>query len=162
MRLIGLVIGKGGETIKGINAKTGAFVCLSKDEFSHRNRKILTISGTEDLCLIAKYEVEKIIQKGLANLQSTSGLTEDEAEMIKPLTPISLQLAQQNIPIPTQIQTIQEDPTTQYVLNQSLHTHVPVSTLFDVFLGNTQTKIEETVIEDPNAKKLKRKWGTAP
>lgn len=30
-RLIGLVIGKGGETIKGINTKTGAFVCLSKD-----------------------------------------------------------------------------------------------------------------------------------
>jgi len=31
VRLIGLVIGKGGETIKGINARTGAFVCLNKD-----------------------------------------------------------------------------------------------------------------------------------
>lgn len=31
VRLIGLVIGKGGETIKGINARTGAFVCLKKD-----------------------------------------------------------------------------------------------------------------------------------
>jgi hypothetical protein len=41
-----LVIGKNGETIKGINAKTGAFVCLNKDETSIKNRKILTISGT--------------------------------------------------------------------------------------------------------------------
>lgn len=31
VRLIGLVIGKGGQTIKGINARTGAFVCLNKD-----------------------------------------------------------------------------------------------------------------------------------
>lgn len=45
-RLIGLIIGKGGETIKGINAKTGAFVCLNKDEVSKKNRKILTITGT--------------------------------------------------------------------------------------------------------------------
>lgn len=77
MRLIGLIIGKGGETIKGINAKTGAFVCLSKDEYSKRNRKIVTITGTEDLSLIAKYEVEKIIQKGLSNLQNSGGLTAD-------------------------------------------------------------------------------------
>jgi predicted RNA-binding protein YlqC (UPF0109 family) len=54
-RLIGLVIGKNGETIKGINAKTGAFVCLNKDETSYRNRKTLTISGTEDLCMVARF-----------------------------------------------------------------------------------------------------------
>lgn len=29
--MVGLVIGKGGETIKQINAKTGAFVALSKE-----------------------------------------------------------------------------------------------------------------------------------
>lgn len=46
VRLIGLVIGKGGETIKGINTKTGAFVCLSKDEPTRRNKKVLTICGT--------------------------------------------------------------------------------------------------------------------
>lgn len=74
VRLIGLVIGKGGETIKGINAKTGAFVCLNKEETSRRNRKILTITGTEGVCMIAKYEIDKIIQKGLINLQNQSGL----------------------------------------------------------------------------------------
>ncbi len=45
-RLIGLVIGKGGETIKGINTKTGAFVCLSKEEQLKKHRKVLTITGT--------------------------------------------------------------------------------------------------------------------
>lgn len=46
-RLIGLVIGKGGETIKGINTKTGAFVSLSKnDQMSNKKRKVLTINGT--------------------------------------------------------------------------------------------------------------------
>lgn len=47
VRLIGLVIGKGGQTIKGINAKTNAFVCLKKDDMgiSRRNKKVLTITG---------------------------------------------------------------------------------------------------------------------
>ena len=161
VRLIGLVIGKGGETIKGINAKTGAFVCLNKDETSRKNRKILTITGTEDLCLIAKYEVEKIIQKGLSNLQNTVGLTVDEAEMIKPITPIAMQLAEANIPIPTQVQTIQEDPTTQYVLNKTLQNHIPTDTLFEQFLGSTRSVIEETVIDEgkkPERKKFIKKY----
>jgi predicted PilT family ATPase len=106
VRLIGLVIGKGGETIKGINTKTGAFVCLSKDEMHDKNKKILTISGTEDLCLIAKYEIDLIIQNGLKNLQRSGSLTSTELQMIKPITPITQQLAQLNLPIPTQIQTI--------------------------------------------------------
>lgn len=46
VRLIGLIIGKGGETIKSINTRTGAFVCLSKDEYSKRGRKVVTITGT--------------------------------------------------------------------------------------------------------------------
>lgn len=45
--------------------------------------------------------------------------------MVKPLTPISMQLAEANIPIPTQVQTIQEDPTTHYVLNKTLQNHIP-------------------------------------
>jgi len=77
-RLIGLVIGKGGDTIKGINTKTGAFVCLNKDDLTRKARKVLTISGTEDLCWIAKYEIDKIVQKGLINLQNGMGsLTAD-------------------------------------------------------------------------------------
>ena len=44
-----------------------------------KNRKVLTISGTEDLCWIANYEIDKIVQKGLMNLQNTTGgLTPDE------------------------------------------------------------------------------------
>lgn len=96
----------------------------------------MTITGTEDLCLIAKYEVEKITQKGLINLQNSGGLTQDEAEMIHPLTPIAIQLQNLNIPIPTHIQTIQEDPTTQYVLNHTLQNQVPTSQIYEQFLGN--------------------------
>ena len=102
----------------------------------------MTITGTEDLCLIAKYEVEKIIQKGLINLQNSGGLTHDEAEMIHPLTPIAIQLQSLNIPIPTHIQTIQEDPTTQYVLNHTLQSQVPTSQIYEQFLG-TDAAVEE-------------------
>ena len=111
--------------------------------------------------MIAKYEVEKIIQKGLSNLQNTVGLTVDEAEMIKPITPIAMQLAELNIPIPTQVQTIQEDPTTQYVLNKTLQNHIPTDTLFEQFLGSTRSVIEETVIDEgkkPERKKFIKKY----
>jgi len=57
--------------------------------------------------------------------------------MIKPLTPIAIQLSNLNIPIPTHIQTIQEDPTTQYVLNQTLQNHIPTSQIYNTFLSNT-------------------------
>ena len=50
-------------------------MCLSKDEQAKRGKKVVTITGTEDLCLCAQYEVDKIIQKGLNNLQGTGGLT---------------------------------------------------------------------------------------
>lgn len=90
--------------------------------------------------------MEKIIQKGLANLQNSGGLTQDEAEMIKPLTPIAIQLAALNIPIPTHIQTIQEDPTTQYVLNSTIRDHVPATQIFNTYL-RTNEDIEETIIE---------------
>lgn len=121
----------------------------------------MTITGTEDLCLIAKYEVEKIIQKGLINLQNTSGLSADEAEMIKPLTPIAIQLSNLGIPIPTHIQTIQEDPTTQYVLNQTLQSQVPAHQIFETFLGNNG-EIEETIIEEKTMKKFVRKTFQQP
>jgi len=87
------------------------------------------------------------------NLQNSGGLTADEAEMIKPLTPIAIQLNNLNIPIPTHIQTIQEDPTTQYVLNQTLQNQIPTSQIFDAFLGGT-TGIEEEIIEEKPMKKF--------
>lgn len=53
--MVGLVIGKGGETVKTINSKTGAFVVLSKEEH-HQNldKKIVFISGTSDQIEAAK------------------------------------------------------------------------------------------------------------
>lgn len=90
------------------------------------------------------------------NLQNTGGLTQDEAEMIKPLTPIAIQLSNLNIPIPTHIQTIQEDPTTQYVLNHTLQNHVPTAQIYDAFLGNSGT-VEEVEIEVKPIKKFVRK-----
>ncbi len=75
----------------------------------------------------------------MSNLQNSGGLTADEAEMIKPLTPIAIQLSNLNIPIPMHIQTIQEDPTTQYVLNSTLRDQVPTQQIFNTFLSNTAT-----------------------
>lgn len=80
---------------------------MLKNDQIKKNRKVLTITGTEDLCWIAKYEVDKIVQKGLINLQNTTGgLSTDETEMIQPLTPIAIQLNQMNIPIPMNHPTI--------------------------------------------------------
>lgn len=153
VRLIGLVIGRGGETIKGINTKTGAFVCLSKDEMHDRTKKVLTISGPEDLCLIAKYEIDLIIQNGLKNLQKQGSLTQLELEMIKPITPITQQLAQANLPIPTSVQTIREDPTMSYYVNQSIHQQIPSSKIFEEFLGTTKPVVEEVLLDDAAPKK---------
>lgn len=76
--------------------------------------------------------------------------------MIKPLTPIAIQLSNLNIPIPTHIQTIQEDPTTQYVLNSTLRDHVPASQIYNTFLSTNST-IEETIIEEKPMKKFVKK-----
>lgn len=65
--------------------------------------------------------------------------------MIHPLTPIAIQLQNLNIPIPTHIQTIQEDPTTQYVLNHTLQNQVPTSQIYEQFLG-TDAGVEEVEI----------------
>lgn len=76
--------------------------------------------------------------------------------MIKPLTPIAIQLSNLNIPIPMHIQTIQEDPTTQYVLNSTLRDQVPTSQIYDTFLSN-KSVVEETIIEEKPMKKFVKK-----
>lgn len=83
-------------------------------------------------------------------------MTADEAEMIKPLTPIAIQLANLNIPIPTHIQTIQEDPTTQYVLNHTLQNQIPTNQIYETFLG-AQSAVEEIIIEEKPLKKFVKK-----
>ena len=77
--------------------------------------------------------------------------------MIKPLTPIAIQLQNLGIPIPTHIQTIQEDPTTQYVLNHTLQNQVPTTQIYDAFLGSSNNGIEETIIEEKPMKKFVKK-----
>ena len=156
-RLIGLIIGKKGETIKNINHKTGAFVCLSKDDYIDRDKKLLTITGPEDLCIIAKYEIEVLIQNGLKNLQRQGPLKASELEMVKPITPVSQQLAESNLPIPTGVQTIKEDSTLQYHINNTSHTSVPSHLIYKEFLGTTEGHIEETVIEEEQPKKRRFK-----
>lgn len=58
-----------------------------------------------------------------------------------------MQLAQANIPIPTQVQTIIDDPTTMYVLSKTLQNQIPTEQLFTQFLGPTKSVIEEVVID---------------
>jgi hypothetical protein len=67
--------------------------------------------------------------------------------MVKPLTPIAMQLAEANIPIPTQVQTIQEDPTTNYVLGKTLQNQIPIDQIYSQFLGSTTSVIEEVIID---------------
>ena len=76
--------------------------------------------------------------------------------MIKPLTPIAIQLQNLGIPIPTHIQTIQEDPTTQYVLNHTLQNQVPTTQIYDTFLSSNNG-VEETIIEEKPMKKFVKK-----
>ena len=76
--------------------------------------------------------------------------------MIKPLTPIAIQLQSLGIPIPTHIQTIQEDPTTQYVLNHTLQNQVATNQIYDTFLS-ANDGVEEEVIEEKPMKKFVKK-----
>lgn len=80
--------------------------------------------------------------------------------MVRPLTPIAMQLAEANIPIPTQVQTIIDDPTTSYVLGKTLQNQIPTEQLFTQFLGSTTSAIEETIIDDgkQNKRKFVRKF----
>jgi hypothetical protein len=55
LNMVGLVIGKAGETVKAINARTGAFVALSREpEHNRPNKKVLLITGSEDAIENAK------------------------------------------------------------------------------------------------------------
>lgn len=67
--MVGLVIGKNGETVKSINARTGAFVTLSREpEHQNSNEKILLISGNEETIENAKREVLSLVENGLRHL----------------------------------------------------------------------------------------------
>lgn len=62
--MVGLVIGRGGETIKQINNRTGAYVVLSKAP-EHQNipgYKILMASGTPEQIENAKREIDNLLE----------------------------------------------------------------------------------------------------
>lgn len=62
--MVGLVIGKGGETIKSINQRTGAYVFIPPEvRYGEVNRSI-TITGLPEQCAIAKREVMDIVTLG--------------------------------------------------------------------------------------------------
>jgi transcription antitermination factor NusA-like protein len=67
--LVGLIIGRGGETIKAINQKTGAAVFIPKECDTGRNERILVISGTASQVEQAKAEVQAKVEEGVRNLQ---------------------------------------------------------------------------------------------
>ena len=76
--MIGLVIGKNGETVKSINARTGvifylfifqAFVALSREpEHQNLSEKIIIIAGMNEAIELAKREVLSLVDNGVRNL----------------------------------------------------------------------------------------------
>lgn len=60
---VGLVIGKGGETIKNLQMQTGAKITVIQENNSMANEKPLRISGTPQVVEIAKVKVMELLQQ---------------------------------------------------------------------------------------------------
>jgi len=60
--MIGLIIGKGGETIKGINQRSGATVFIPKECEPGKNERKVTISGDPEQVNLAQQEIMQIMQ----------------------------------------------------------------------------------------------------
>jgi len=79
--LVGLIIGRGGETIKGIYSKTGAAVFIPKTCDPGKAERVLVVSGTPEQVELAKAEIIAKVQEGIRNLQlkamQASGLLAD-------------------------------------------------------------------------------------
>jgi far upstream element-binding protein len=67
--LVGLIIGRGGETIKSINQRTGAVVFIPKECDTGKSERFLIVSGTPDQVQQAKQEIQEKVQEGLRNIQ---------------------------------------------------------------------------------------------
>jgi len=66
--LVGLIIGKGGETIKGINRSSGAIVFIPKEmNPDNPNKRLVRITGNHDQIEDAKGKIDEIVQKGKSN-----------------------------------------------------------------------------------------------
>lgn len=60
---VGLVIGKGGETIKNLQMQTGAKISVIQENNSMANEKPLRISGTPQVVEMAKVKVMELLQQ---------------------------------------------------------------------------------------------------
>jgi len=70
VNMIGLVIGKSGDTIKGVNARSGAFASLSREvEHQSLDKKILLVTGSPEAIELAKREIDCVIENGIRALQ---------------------------------------------------------------------------------------------
>ena len=61
---MGLVIGKGGDTIKAINTRTGAYVFIPPEQRYGETTRSLSITGLPEQIAIAKREVMDIVSLG--------------------------------------------------------------------------------------------------
>ena len=67
--LVGLIIGKGGETIKAINKSSGGIVFIPKEINSENpEKRLVRITGNYDQIEDAKMQIEEMVQKGKSNL----------------------------------------------------------------------------------------------
>lgn len=67
--LVGLIIGKGGETIKGINRSSGAIVFIPKEmNPNNPQKRLVRITGEKNQIQDARKQIEEIVQKGKSNL----------------------------------------------------------------------------------------------
>jgi far upstream element-binding protein len=67
--LVGLVIGRGGETVKSINQRTGAVVFIPKECEPGKSERTFVISGTPEARAQARQEILEKVQEGLRNQQ---------------------------------------------------------------------------------------------
>jgi len=66
--LVGLVIGRGGETIKGINQRSGAVVFIPKECQPGQQDRVLVVSGEPHQIEQARQEIQQLVEMGKRNL----------------------------------------------------------------------------------------------
>jgi transcription antitermination factor NusA-like protein len=79
--LVGLVIGRGGETIKGINQRSGAVVYIPKECQGGQQDRVLVVSGEPHQIDQARQEIAQLVEMGKRNLM----IKQLQAQGISPL-----------------------------------------------------------------------------
>jgi transcription antitermination factor NusA-like protein len=73
--MVGLIIGKGGDTIKQISQKTGASIFIPRESISGEDIRRLEISGTEEAITACKTEIDNMIEMSAQNKFQASSNT---------------------------------------------------------------------------------------